>query len=578
MQNEQQIQPRAPINLVEPDPNQPRKHFDRDKLEELADSIREHDIITPLILRPHPTKNSGHMMIIEGERRWRAAKIVGLKDVPYVVREDVDAQLALELQLIANGQRDDLQPLEEAETFQRLKDNYGHDPETIAAKIGKSTSHVYGRLRLVKLSPKVRKLVAAGDLSVMIAGLAATIPVHKVQEQYVDHVLGTWQDTGTGEDPVESAGIEPEEVGDKAEPLYTQEGKRQPLSFRAAQALLHRKYSTRLALAKFPVADALLNPEAGPCTTCPKRSGSQPELFPDLSKPEDVCLDPGCFEKKTAAVWTQAKLEAKGRGLEVVEGDDAKGVFGFDGATTRKSAYVDPDAELPYDLQKSPGNGSKWSKLLGKKIDEVPRVLVQDQSGAPRELLDKRKAVEVLRELGKIDKPAKSTSGSSSGSNAKTWEERHKDEEKKREFNLGVVTRCLDLLVPLAAEDPGKKELAIWRWIARCVLEDEYQFDLVRERRGIKKEGELIAIADKAKSLDDIRALLVECFACKTGSGSARTYADKDDKEAFAEICKLFAVDQDKALQAAKEAAKAEAKSDAAKADKKAAAKKGKRK
>ena len=150
-----------PISQVESCSSQPRKSFDEASLAELADSIREHGIIQPLTVRKLA---SGYYQIIAGERRWRAARIAGLQEVPVIVIE-ADDRKAAELAMIENLQREDLNPMEEAAGFQSLIETYHMTQEEAAKQVGKSRSAVTNSLRLLSLTPAVRQLVEEGKLS-----------------------------------------------------------------------------------------------------------------------------------------------------------------------------------------------------------------------------------------------------------------------------------------------------------------------------------------------------------------------------------------------------------------------------
>ena len=160
-----------PLQKIEPNPLQPRKTFNPEELDSLADSIRMHGIIQPLTVRKLP---SGFYQIIAGERRWRAARLAGLSDVPVVIIE-ADDKKAMELALIENLQRSDLNPIEEALGYQELMGTYEMTQEQAAARVGKSRPAVANALRLLSLSPAVLELVKDGSLS---AGHArALLPV-----------------------------------------------------------------------------------------------------------------------------------------------------------------------------------------------------------------------------------------------------------------------------------------------------------------------------------------------------------------------------------------------------------------
>lgn len=150
-----------PLQKIEPNPDQPRKRFDEEELEALADSIRIHGLIQPLTVRELP---SGFYQIIAGERRWRASRLAGLDEIPVVVIE-ADDKKAMELALIENLQRADLNPIEEAQGYQSLIREYGMTQETAAERVGKSRPAVANALRLLSLSAPVLKMVEDGTLS-----------------------------------------------------------------------------------------------------------------------------------------------------------------------------------------------------------------------------------------------------------------------------------------------------------------------------------------------------------------------------------------------------------------------------
>ena len=173
-----------PISQVESCAGQPRKQFDPDALADLADSIREHGIIQPLTVRK---LQSGYYQIIAGERRWRAARMAGLDQVPAIVIE-ADDRKAMELAMIENLQREDLNPMEEAEGYRQLMEQYNLTQEETAQRVGKSRSAVANALRLLNLCPSVRAMVEDGRLT---SGHARTIlPLSPaLQKKAADAVL-----------------------------------------------------------------------------------------------------------------------------------------------------------------------------------------------------------------------------------------------------------------------------------------------------------------------------------------------------------------------------------------------------
>ena len=166
-----------PIYKVEPNPDQPRRDFDEEELQALADSITEHGIIQPLTVRE---LNSGYYQIIAGERRWRAARLAGLGEVPVVIIE-ADDKKAMELALIENLQRQDLNPVEEALGYRSLMEDYGMTQEDAAKRVGKSRPAVSNALRLLGLQPEVLEKVRSGELSAGHARAILTVKSEKKQ-------------------------------------------------------------------------------------------------------------------------------------------------------------------------------------------------------------------------------------------------------------------------------------------------------------------------------------------------------------------------------------------------------------
>lgn len=149
------------LDLVERGRFQPRRHFDEDKLRELADSIAAQGVVQPVVVRP--ASQAGHYELIAGERRWRAAQLAGLAEIPAVIRE-VDDQSAMAMGLIENIQRDDLNPLEEAQALHRLLEEFELTHQQIAQAVGKSRTTVTNLMRLLELNPDVKQHVEKGEL------------------------------------------------------------------------------------------------------------------------------------------------------------------------------------------------------------------------------------------------------------------------------------------------------------------------------------------------------------------------------------------------------------------------------
>ncbi|MBO3758264.1 ParB/RepB/Spo0J family partition protein [Ciceribacter sp. L1K23] len=206
----------VPIEFISRNPRNPRRYFNEDELQDLAGSIRQHGIVQPVVVR---TLSSDRYEIIAGERRWRAAQLAGLVEIPVIVR-DVDDRTALELAIVENVQRSDLNPLEEALGYEQLIAEHGYTQNDLGEVIGKSRSHVANSLRLLKLPDEVRTMLAEGSLSAGHAralvstgdpvGLAKTI-VHKglsvrdAERLAQNHIRGeTISSAGAAKEPKDS--------------------------------------------------------------------------------------------------------------------------------------------------------------------------------------------------------------------------------------------------------------------------------------------------------------------------------------------------------------------------------------
>jgi len=172
------------INEIEPNANQPRKYFDDEKLVQLSESIRQHGIIQPIIVR----KDENRYTIIAGERRWRAAKLAGLTKVPVLVKDFTNRQV-MEVALIENLQREDLNPIEEADAFLHLMNEFNMTQEQIAETIGKSRPAIANSLRLLNLCDDVKKYVVNGELSSGHARTLVIIQDPQVQLKAAEYII-----------------------------------------------------------------------------------------------------------------------------------------------------------------------------------------------------------------------------------------------------------------------------------------------------------------------------------------------------------------------------------------------------
>ncbi len=264
MQNSSEFQYIA-IDTIHESATNPRRTFDEYKLGELAESIRSNGLIQPITVRP----NSEGFEIVAGARRFRAAQFAELFSLPARIVDINDAQ-ALEWQLVENSQRVDVHPYEEAQGFQRLLDMPGYDVATLVEKSGKSPAHVYARLSLLQLIPTIAEAFSAERITASHANLLARLPQDVQANAYEQCWRKDWQDK---------------------EPHL--------LPAKHLSAWIQTNLYLSLAEAPFDKEDTTLNPPAGACTTCPRRSGFNTSLFADVQG--DHCLNAPCFHTKVNA-------------------------------------------------------------------------------------------------------------------------------------------------------------------------------------------------------------------------------------------------------------------------------------
>lgn len=351
------------LDAITPSPTNPRKRFDEVALAELTASVRDHGVIQPILVRPidPPRKGKTGYELVAGERRYRAAKAAGLAEIPAMVRALTDLQ-ALELQVIENLQRNDLHPLEEAEGYERLMNAHGMTVDQVADKIGKSKAYVYARLKLTALCPAARKLfyddkiVAATALD--IARISPASEQERCLEMLKDHQRG-------GE----------------------------PLSVRDARDLIHRNFMLRLAEAPFDPKSNDLVPGAGACTTCPKRTGNAPELFPDVQS-ADVCTDPVCYGEKKKVHIAQAIANAEASGQKVLRGKDAKALINEYRTGLATDDYVTPEQPNYHDAKQR-----TYKQILGKDAPS-PTLIVHPKTGDLIEAWSRKEIAPILKAKG----------------------------------------------------------------------------------------------------------------------------------------------------------------------------------
>ncbi|MFP3899506.1 MAG: ParB/RepB/Spo0J family partition protein [Acidimicrobiia bacterium] len=232
----------VPINQIEPNPYQPRNHFDEESLAALTASIRELGVLQPVLVRELGTERYA---LIAGERRWRAAKRAGLQLIPIIVR-DVDDSLTLQHALVENLHRDDLNPLEEAAAYQQLIEDFELTQEEVAQRVGKSRSAIANLLRLFQLPPQVQRLVAEGRLSAGHAKALLGTPDRSLQEALARRVVADGLTVRETEEAVRRRS----EAGDRASSASGNGGARKlrPPGLLELEELLAEQLATRVKI------------------------------------------------------------------------------------------------------------------------------------------------------------------------------------------------------------------------------------------------------------------------------------------------------------------------------------------
>lgn len=362
-----------PLDLIVPSRTNPRTTFDPVKLLDLAESIRASGVHQPILVRRlpadrlddtfrsrEPDKPLPEFEIVTGERRYRASKaMAGVDTIPAMIRVLSDTQV-LEIQIVENLQRADLTELEEAEGYQRLCDTTGIAKEAVGERIGKSRSYVYGRMKLLDLTPAPREALRNGDIDASKALLIARIPDDKQQLRALE------------------AAREKDHQGSPR------------LSYRALQSWVQQNVMLKLATAKFSIVDANLVPAAGPCPACPKRTGANPDLFSDVEGP-DLCIDPACFHLKEEAHSASLVAVARAKGVEVIEGREAKEVM--------PHAYAALKGYTSLDVQHH--SGKSLRDLLTPKELKKAALLVTPESGKLIDVIPDEVAAPVWARLRK---------------------------------------------------------------------------------------------------------------------------------------------------------------------------------
>lgn len=428
-------------------PFQRRTHFSEDAMAELAESVKHHGVIQPLIVRV-VDPDGKQAELVAGERRWRASKAAGLATAPVIVRNLSD-QAAAEIVLIENLQREDLLPMEEAQSYADLKEMRNADgtalytDESLAERLGKKLWHIRQRLRLLRIPKSLSEAVDAGTISVSTASLVGQI--HSVQRRE-----------------------------DAARDILEPHHQEIPLNYEQTKTLIREKYLVKVSKASgFDPEDATLVPVAtgedgarlhgGACGDCPFRSGNDPGIQDELSLTvatkgkknaggstkgidANLCINPACHDMKLAANWSRVRVQAQEKGQPTLSQEEAAKIFtGYHGELPYDSKYADVNSAPDW---KDIGEYSdqKWKTHLAG-VEGVPRILAQHpRTGRIVELVDRKAASQGI----------KRKNGASKGASENQEKEKRKEERDEQKLALETGRVAMDALTEAVLKEGAK--------------------------------------------------------------------------------------------------------------------------
>ena len=438
---------------LRPSPANPRKRFEG--LDELADSIRAHGVLSPLLVRERQDRVK-YFEIVAGERRFRAAQLAGLTEVPVIVRE-LDDREAAELAVLENIQRDALTPLEEADGFRTLVETHGMAVAAVAERVGRSRAYVGNRLAIAHAGEAVRTALADGRIGASVALVLARLP-----EAAQAEALARCGERPTVDDAIHAAD--------------------------AAARLL--------ADAPFGIDDASLSPADGACSDCPRRTGAERGLFG--ADGDDLCLDAACWRRKCGVAFVQRAATHPG---PVMNADAAAEHFGQHGIRW----------DSPYMHKPPAAEVAKLPPKLATKAAALKVTLAQDpDTGAAVELVNKK----AWSDLVSASKPAAKPAAAPKVTEA----QRAAEAERKRCEAAGAAliaaavadrknaaARLIGLgrssygdeFQPMALAVAGAtKQTALAAWARKCSKDDFAAFVLAD-----RLEGEYCGGAESVRSL-----------------------------------------------------------------------------
>jgi ParB/RepB/Spo0J family partition protein len=501
-----------PLSEIKTRGTNPRTLFEEAKLKELADDIKVHGILQPLVVRPV----DGQYELVAGERRLRAAKLAELTTVPATVRELTDLE-ADEIQVVENAQRVDLNYVEQADAFDRLRRVHGLDVKQISAKTGKPAGYVNFRLQLVGLSPTVRKaaLERNSALTPGYAALIAKINDHASQDRFLAEIL----------------------KGDYSN---------KPLKLKDAEQRLESTYQIALSKATFNTNDAALYPPAGSCGVCPFNTTN---LDRTIYKDKEICTKPTCFKEKEKRRFDQLAATAKDEGVVVISPKKAEAIFDKHQARAGRDHVLYSSDFINVD-EESYNEGYGHTKLRAiLKGDTMPQLHITRGPSGKTVYLVNRKDADAARDKIRRSKTRQESLKSPQKSAAEKQSEL-RDKAGKR-ASASAVQKIVDSVERLEVPDTLRKPLMA---ILAGVGGYQHEEDLVAaiKRREIldvdvknytKRRAAIGTFWTKHASKLELKTLLGLCVETSLGTDHYHRYSKPPFSRRLTEAAKIFRID-----------------------------------